>query len=93
MAYFKNEALAALEIGVTAIPGAIIATPGVLGSYAQAINPFDSLNAFRLTEGYRYGEGSLAKLSPKPKEAMSMLITACWVYPNPMLLKIMLQNT
>jgi len=39
-------------------------------SYLSAINPFSSLNAFRLTGDYRYNESRLEQMSPAHKEVM-----------------------
>jgi|GEM_PF-2286756 len=39
-------------------------------SYLSAINPFASLNAFRLTGDYRYNESRLEQMSPKHKEVL-----------------------
>tara|TARA_R110002126_G_scaffold272886_1_gene417120 strand:+ start:26456 stop:28276 length:1821 start_codon:yes stop_codon:yes gene_type:complete len=61
-------------------PGAVL---GGIASYTNSINPFNSLNAFRLTGDYRYNESRLEQMSPAHKEVMINSYNSTLGIPKP----------
>ncbi|MDF1684142.1 MAG: hypothetical protein P1U36_05750 [Legionellaceae bacterium] len=67
MSWFQDTNYTQKTQTALSFPGEVL---GGIGSYVSAINPFNSLNAFRLTGDFRYNETRLEQMSPAHKEVM-----------------------